>query len=201
MNTKREHENQSVMKHIKHGFRWAVALLVLLPVAAWAGGMVTDCTETALRAAMAGGGVVTFACDGTILLTDTITNVSDTTLDGSGHQVTISGNNAVRVFQVNTNVSFTVVNLTIVGGKSRGGSAILNLGGTVELTGVTFSGNTATIFVSNDDLDPQGSGGAIFSRGGTVKASKLFLRGQRGSDRDCVGELGARASVRRGRPQ
>ena len=44
------------------------AAILLLPSAAWAGGVVTNCTEPALRAAMAGGGVVTFACDGTITL-------------------------------------------------------------------------------------------------------------------------------------
>ena len=88
---------------------------------------------------MAGGGTVTFACDGTITLASTITNVNDTMLDGSGHQVTISGNGAVRVFYVNTNVNFTVVNLTIADGTSVGGSAILNLGGTVNLTGVALS--------------------------------------------------------------
>ena len=78
-------------------------------------------------------------------LANTITNEGDTTLDGSGHQVSISGNKAVRVFQVNTNVSFTVVDLTIAEGTSVGGSAILNLGGSVNLTGVSFRSNTATI--------------------------------------------------------
>ena len=99
------------------------------------------------------------------------------TLDGSGHQVTISGNNAVRVFYVNTNVSFTVVNLTIADGTSLGGSAILNLGGTVNLTGVTFRSNTATIMVSNDTLSPKASGGAIFNRGGTVNATNCSFAG------------------------
>ena len=96
----------------------AAALLLLLPVAAWAEGVVTNCTEAALRAAMAGGGTVTFACDGTISLANTITNVSDTSARWRGHQVTISGNKAVRVFYVNTNVSFTAVNLTIADGPA-----------------------------------------------------------------------------------
>jgi hypothetical protein len=61
---------------------------------------VTVCTEAALRTAMAGGGTVLFACDGTITLARTITNFFDTTLDGTGHQITISGGNAVRVFYV-----------------------------------------------------------------------------------------------------
>ncbi len=89
----------------------------------------------------------TFACDGTISLGSTITNETDTRLDGTGRQVTISGKNAVRVFQVNTNVTFTLANLTIADGYSRGGSAILNLGGTVNLAGITFLWNTAPIHV------------------------------------------------------
>ena len=63
------------------------AAIFFVPSAAWAGGVVTNCTEADLRAAMAGGGMVTFACDGTITLASTITNVSNTTLDGSGRQV------------------------------------------------------------------------------------------------------------------
>jgi hypothetical protein len=146
-------------------------LLLVLGLRAQGGGVVTVCTETALRAAMAGGGVVTFACDGTILLANTITNASNTRLDGSGRMVTISGNQMVRVFCVYTNVSFTGVNLTIADGASLGGSAILNLGGTVSLTGVTFRSNTATVYASNDALSPRASGGAIFNRGGTVNAT------------------------------
>ena len=52
----------------------APALLQVFPP----GIVVTNCTEAALRAAMAGGGTVTFACDGTITLASTITNRVDT---------------------------------------------------------------------------------------------------------------------------
>ena len=76
MNIEGEYENRSLIKLHKNGLRGALALLLLPPVAAWAGGVVTDCTEAELRGAMAGGGAVTFACDGTILLANTITNVS-----------------------------------------------------------------------------------------------------------------------------
>ncbi len=165
MDTKGEYEKRSLMKFGKCGVIGAVALLLLLPVVAWSGGVVTNCTETDLRAAMAGGGVVTFACDGTIFLANTITNASDTTLNGSGRQVTISGNNSVRVFYINTNLNFTVVNLTIANGTSLGGSAILNLGATVNLTGVTFRSNTATVGVSN--ACPV-YGGAIWNEAGQV---------------------------------
>jgi len=173
MNTKEEYGHPWLTKPSKRGVRGAVTLLLLLPMAGWAGGVVTNCTEAALRAAMAGGGVVTFACDGTVVLANTISNViSGTTLDGSGHQVTITGNQAVRVFYVDTNITFTVVNLTIANGFSRGGSAILNLGGTLSLTGVTLCSNAATIVYGILDYPiPQASGGAIYNRGGTVSAT------------------------------
>jgi hypothetical protein len=159
MITRCRRANQSFMKSTKRGLIRALALMLFLPVAADAAGVVTNCTEAALRAAMAGGGTVTFACDGTITLASTITNENDTTLDGSGHNVTISGNGAVRVFVVNTNVNFTVAHLTICGGYSDGGSAILNLGGAVSLTNDSFSGNNGFDY-----------GGAIYNRGGTLNA-------------------------------
>jgi hypothetical protein len=70
--------------------------MILLPLAGLGGGMVTTPTETNLRAAMSGGGTVTFACGGTITLRSTITNNVDTTLDATGRQITIDGGNAVR---------------------------------------------------------------------------------------------------------
>jgi hypothetical protein len=90
MNAKRAYEHRPLAKRNKGRVRGTIALLLLLPVGVWAGGVVTNCTEAALRAAMAGGGTVTFACDGTIALANTMTNAADTTLDASGHQITIS---------------------------------------------------------------------------------------------------------------
>src|ERR1051325_7603317 len=88
----------------------------------FAGGVVTNCTEANLRAAMAGGGLVTFACDGTITLSKTITNSLSATLNGTGHQITISGGNAVRVFYVNTNVNFKLMNLVVADGRGANGA-------------------------------------------------------------------------------
>ena len=90
-----------------------VAILVLLALAlpaspAHAGGIVSICDEAHLLAALAGGGTVTFTCSGTIILTAEIVIAADTTIDGSGQTVTISGNQAVRVFTVNSGaVSYT----------------------------------------------------------------------------------------------
>jgi len=152
------------------------AWLLLVTIAALGGGTVTNCTEANLRAAMAGGGMVAFACDGTITLASAITIAADTSLDGSGHQITISGNYAVRVFLVGSNVNFTAVDLAIADAKSQGGSAILNLDGKVNLSGVSFRSNSATIG-GLDQLTPPASGGAIFNRGGTVCAINCSFAG------------------------
>lgn len=149
-------------------------VLVAMPEPVWSGGIVTSCTEINLRAAMAGGGTVTFACDGTITLANTISNGLDIVLDGSGHQITLSGGDAVRLFVVNMNTHFALTNLSLANGYSPYGSAILNLGGFVSLERVAFSVNTAfpnySASFSNQFLP--GSGGAIFNAGGTVMADQ-----------------------------
>ncbi len=105
--------------------------------------IVTNCTEASLRAAMAGWGVVHFACDGTITLSNTITCSTNAAFDGTGHNVTISGGGKVQVFYVNPNVTLSVSNLTIAGGFSSNGAGLFNNGGTVNLNGVTFRRNYA----------------------------------------------------------
>jgi hypothetical protein len=149
----------------------APALLQVFPR-----GIVVTNSEADLRAAMAEGGTVIFACDGTITLNNTITNTLDTVLDGSGHQVTISGGGAVRVFCVNTSANFTVVNLTIANGQASSGAGILNAGGFVNATNCVFSGNSALASGSSG-----GAGGAIQNLGGEVYLSACVFRSNQAS--------------------
>ena len=65
-------------------------------------GTAASCTDAALNAALAGGGLVTFDCGGPATIdistgTGTKTIAADTTIDGGG-LITISGGNTVRVF-------------------------------------------------------------------------------------------------------
>lgn len=161
--------------------REALCILTLITGTAFGAGTVTSPTEADLRAAMNGGGLVTFAFNGTITLANTITNTVETTLDGSGHQVTISGSNSVRIFYVATNVNFTVKDLTLADGASVGGSAILNDGGRVHLNGDTLRTNQAsTALVGSDLFTPRGAGGALFNRGGVVEAINCAFVGNTG---------------------
>jgi len=145
--------------------------------------VLTNCTEAALRAAMAWGGTVTFACDGTITLASTITNTVNVTLDGSGHHVTISGGNAVRVFSVSANATLALVNLTIANGAVCGpgnprGAGILNSGGTVNATNCTFSLN---VVVPGGTRGASG-GGAICSDGGLLQLLACDFVGNQAGD-------------------
>lgn len=177
MSTKARYEHPLFIKPERKRLRGAVALLLFLPVAAWAGGVVTVCTESALRTAMSGGGVVTFACDGTITLAATLTIEADTVLDATGRQITISGNDARRVFLVNTNVHFTVSNLTIAHGRHDNGAGIFNAGGHLTVQGCVFAGNTALGQAgSANSGNPGGNsfGGALFNAGVAFIGNSTF---------------------------
>ena len=102
------------MKTISVSASLFAATLLLAPALSWAGGTVNNCNEAELRAAMAGGGTVNFACDGTITLASTINIDTDVVLDGSGHAVTISGGNAVRVFYASAGTTLSLVHLDLM---------------------------------------------------------------------------------------
>ena len=149
---------------------WAGVLLLCVAAAGSPGQTqtVTNCSESALRSAMAGGGTVTFACNGMIPLSNTVVIGKNTRLDASGRQVTISGRNAVRVFYVNTNVTLTLINLTIANGLNTNGfgGGIYNEG-TLNATNCHFVTNTVQGAPDVHEGPPvqDGCGGAVYTSG------------------------------------
>ncbi len=82
-------------------------------------------------------------------------DVAGLTIDSSGHNITLSGNSAVRVLLVNPNASLTVKNLTVADGFDTSiGGGIFNQFGTLNVIGCTFLGNST-----------KGFGGGIANRG------------------------------------
>lgn len=128
-----------------------------------AGGLVNPCTDAGLRAALAGGGVVTFDCDGVIVLTNTLTISANTQLDGTGRQVVLSGGGSVRPFVVQPGVQFTLRNVTVADGFGAGQAGGLLNSGHTRLFDCTFSNNLA--------LGTPGTGGAIQHGSGTLEIS------------------------------
>lgn len=134
----------------------AVSALAAPPTAHAAGivgnGTAASCTDAALDAALAGGGLVTFDCgpDGATIDvspdsggTGTKAISRDTTIDGAG-RITISGGHRVLVFSVMRGVMLAVQNLTIADGNGQGGhgGGIATSGGTLIVSHTTFAGNS-----------------------------------------------------------
>ncbi len=109
-------------------------------------------------------GTINFADNFTIMLASQLTIDKNLTIDGSGHSVTVDGDNATRVFSVESGFTFNLKNMTVANGNagsSNSGGGIDNDGGSVNITGVTFSGNSAD------------SGGGIFNNSGSGMSSTV----------------------------
>lgn len=88
---------------------------------------------------------------------------SDLTINGTGASLlTISGNNASRVFQINPGVNAAIGGVTIAKGNSDFGGGILNNGGSLGIFNSTFNNNVASY------------GGGIFNAGGMLVNGGTF---------------------------
>jgi hypothetical protein len=70
-------------------FLLAVAIFGTSIHHSFAGGVVTQLTEANLKAAAAGGGMVTFNVDGVIIITSPLLFTDNTTIDATGHDITL----------------------------------------------------------------------------------------------------------------
>ena len=150
---------------------------------------VSNCTlREAINAANAASAadLIRFSINGTINLGSVLPAITsaggDLTVDGAGHSLTISGQDAHRVFYVQSGADLTLQNLEIHDGYVYEGGGILNQGaltildselvgnraenhggaiynsGTLSLTNTNFTSNEAVF----------GSGGALYIDDGTV---------------------------------
>lgn len=130
---------------------------------------VTACPtdQAGLVAAISGagpGGTVAFSCDTTITLGSTIA-LSNVSIDGNGHRVTVSGNHIVQAFTVTGNVTLAgldIVDGLVAGMVGYGGAVSILPGGALTVTDSTLSGNEAYF------------GGAISNQGSLTVANSTF---------------------------
>jgi uncharacterized repeat protein (TIGR01451 family) len=156
--------------------------LVLFTPLAQAAGLVTACTEANLTAALAGGGIVKLACDGTITLSATITISADTTLDAGGRNVILSGGSARRLFTVNATRTLTLRNLSVNNGQvSAGSGAGISNNGTVNAYNVTFN--------SNQNSSSQG-GAIVNNSGATLNVFNSFFTGNSATNGAAIANAG-----------
>ncbi len=127
-------------------------------------GTITSPSLPALQSALALGGEINFAFDGTIITTNPLQIAKNTILDATGHTVVISGNNETTVFKVATGITFSVTNLIIANGKSNPGNGVngvTNLG--IGYVGYNASSGTNAL------------GGAIYNQGTNYLINCTFL--------------------------
>jgi hypothetical protein len=114
-------------------------------------------------AAAAFGDTIDFSANHAIVLANgELVIGKNLTIDGTGRTVSISGNNTTRVLNISTGI-VSIKNLSLIQGNSGlGNGAGINNSGTLQVTNVTFTGNSA----------PDGKGGAIYNgAGGTLFVS------------------------------
>lgn len=108
-----------------------------------AGGVVTDCSEAELLSALSGGGIVTFASDCSITLSQPLyIPAGTTTIDAAGHTVTLNGGGTTRMFNVSGDL--TLLGLTLSNGhEAYGGAIYISAMGSVFASNCVFTGNVA----------------------------------------------------------
>jgi hypothetical protein len=109
------------------------------------------------------GDTINFGGNYTITLGSTLTIDKSLTIDGEAHIITISGNNAVRVFSVGKEFAPPTIdlkNITVRDGKAVDGGGIFQSNGTLTVTNCTFSGNLSS--------GNAASGGGIYKELGTL---------------------------------
>ncbi len=139
-----------------------------------------SCSEEALREALAvtnaasGGGTITFDCgdDHVISLSSSLEVTSALIVDGE-HKITISGSNAVRIFDLNHHLDFTVQRIVLTEGRTEESGAAIHHPwfGTLKAIDVDFVDNHCT------STKGEIGGGAIFAGGleEAVISGCLFL--------------------------
>ena len=120
--------------------------------------VVTACTESEVRQAIARGGIVEFCCGGTINFTGGISVEKNVELRGGENPVLLSGGN----LNISSNVTCVLSNVWVV--NNRGGSAIVNRG-VLRLLSCVLSNNSVG---SVSAIGSSARGGAVYNQGGTV---------------------------------
>ena len=96
---------------------------------------------------------ITFDVNGTITLTSALPQISqNVTITGNGRTNTIiDGNNAYRIFYVQSGKTLTVSDMTLKQGQSTNGGLIFNSQGTVTATNIRFTAMSAGSAVWNNN--------------------------------------------------
>lgn len=153
--------------------RLAFLVCLLIPGGLNAAGVVTECTQTALVAALEGGGDVSFDCGGNEIELSTELDLAETevSIDGATDQgplrLVAAPGTATRLIRIRNSATVSLRNLALVGGSAdEEGGAIRNFG-TLTLQAVAIRDSVA------------GSLGGGIANFGVLSATDIGLVGNR----------------------
>ncbi len=146
------------------------------------------CSAAALDQALAtaaDNAILTFACSGTITLTHPLFLRRSITLDGTGQQVTFSGDHRLTLIEISAHAVVTLRWLTFTAGVAQG-SALINYG-TVHLAHTVFTDNHHALLsyhrlTSFNDIFRGNDGDALFIAGKAIISGDAFINNNRGID-------------------
>ena len=141
---------------------------------AGAGRSLREAIDEANATANSGGpDIIDFAggLSGTITLGSMLSGLSENVnIVGPGaDQITVSGNNAVRIFTIQRDVVALISGLTITNGVDQTGGGIANVGGNLTVLDSFVTGNSATNTNGGGILNT--SGGTLFVQGTTISSN------------------------------
>ena len=111
-------------------------------------------------ASAADGDTINFSVNGTIVLATQLTVNKALTIQGpAAPGIVVSGNNAVRVFNITSTGNVLLTALTISDGSADNGAGIMNAGASLSVTNSTITNNAATA------VDIGTGGGGVFNDG------------------------------------
>ncbi len=151
--------------------------------------------DTALATALTGGGgTLTFDCGSPatiVFSTQKVITTGNTVIIDGADQITLSGDNTTRHFQIDTGASLEIRDLTLTDGAVEGDGGALVNDGSLTITGSTLSGNGVTgaggAIANNNILtikdssfisNTADSGGAIVSSGPLSISTSQFVENQ-----------------------
>ena len=82
--------------------------------------MVTNATQASLEAALSQTNWITFGFNGTIPLVHTLVITTNLTLDATGRQIYLDGQNLIRHFTITNGAALRLINLAMINGYSAG---------------------------------------------------------------------------------
>ena len=107
----------------------ALAVLLVAVVAARGSQVLTNADAAALADALARGGEIVLAFDGTVNLSHELVLATNTTLDATGHSVVLDGGGLTRHLRITNAPAVRLLNLSFINGGFTGAPGDTNQAG------------------------------------------------------------------------